>query len=358
MLISLISNAISIIYSDRYLVYNEVVFGCSSLLVVVIHLIYSRSLWQDSGLFKNKHPWWYIAPVAVFTIITLFVIFILPDSPMKTEGWQPMMLIRQYFGNLEKSRLFFLSATFLAGTILWSLYHAFRLFRLQPESTNTSRQPAYYNSTWQIMIWLGVQIFVISVFLMHFFENHNHIVHTIIYNSVVFFGSAMVGLFIMKQDALINEVLAISGKPIRVEENLAVTDNHSETTSGFEPRKKQIPDEDALKIRDDILQLMEQTKPYLNPDYSLNELAAQLQLKSKIVSYVINDLMGKNFHGLINEYRVEESIMLLKNHSRQLKIDAVAGMAGFRSKSSFYVCFRQYTGRLPKELVDEARNDT
>jgi AraC-like DNA-binding protein len=92
-------------------------------------------------------------------------------------------------------------------------------------------------------------------------------------------------------------------------------------------------------------------KPFLNHKFSMHELCDRLNISRRKVTYVINEVMEKNFYGVINDYRIEEAINILKDQkSEDYKMDAIAEMVGFQSKSSFYACFKKYTGVTPTEF--------
>lgn len=93
---------------------------------------------------------------------------------------------------------------------------------------------------------------------------------------------------------------------------------------------------------------MQQEKPFLVKRYSINDLCSQTNLKRYQITTVLNEVMGTKFHGYINEYRIREAIRILETDNKNYTIDAVADMVGFHSRSSFYACFKSYTGQSPK----------
>lgn len=106
---------------------------------------------------------------------------------------------------------------------------------------------------------------------------------------------------------------------------------------------------DQQKIITKIEQLMTEQKPYLNPSFSLPELADQLHESVHGVSQAINDGLGKNFFELIAGYRVEEAKKLLKEQMN-IKVEEIAEQVGYSSKSSFNTAFKKNTGMTPSEF--------
>jgi AraC-like DNA-binding protein len=97
-----------------------------------------------------------------------------------------------------------------------------------------------------------------------------------------------------------------------------------------------------------LISYMENKKPYLDFDLTLQKLAAQLDLPEKELSLLINQKIGKHFFDFINEYRIEDAKMLLKNQP-QLTVLEILYEVGFNSKSSFYTAFKKETNITPSD---------
>jgi AraC-like DNA-binding protein len=113
-------------------------------------------------------------------------------------------------------------------------------------------------------------------------------------------------------------------------------------------QKEVIKDELAEKI----IEIMEQSKPYLNPKLTLNELAAQLHVSPHVMSKTLNDSFQKNFFDFINTYRTEAFKEKLDDPKFQnYTFLAVAYEAGFNSKTAFNRSFKRVTGQSPSEYL-------
>lgn len=106
---------------------------------------------------------------------------------------------------------------------------------------------------------------------------------------------------------------------------------------------------DELKAK--LEQLMETDKPYLNPDLSLPILAAQLDLSSNQLSWLLNERIGKNFNKFVNQYRIEEFKRIAKDPKNDnFTIEGLAYSCGFNSKTVFNTYFKQETGLTPSQF--------
>jgi AraC-like DNA-binding protein len=113
--------------------------------------------------------------------------------------------------------------------------------------------------------------------------------------------------------------------------------------------------EDVKQIRQQVLNYMEEKKPYLDRELTINDVAADLGIPRHFITEVINQHIGKNFYYLINEYRVEEVKRRLKDPKyKNLTILAIAYDSGFNSKSAFNTIFKDLTGMTPSQYLDSA----
>ena len=95
---------------------------------------------------------------------------------------------------------------------------------------------------------------------------------------------------------------------------------------------------------------MNETKPYLNPSLTINNLANQLNLPVKELSILINHTIGLHFFDFVNEYRIEYAKNLLLNEElNDHTVLEILYDAGFNSKSSFNTEFKKRTGVTPTE---------
>lgn len=105
------------------------------------------------------------------------------------------------------------------------------------------------------------------------------------------------------------------------------------------------------RIAQMVLEYVKNNKPYLDPELTLDQLAKQLSLKSRLLSQVINDELGQNFYDFVNRKRIEEASRLLTNpKDPKLTVLEVLYEVGFNSKSSFNTLFKKYTGLTPSEF--------
>lgn len=115
------------------------------------------------------------------------------------------------------------------------------------------------------------------------------------------------------------------------------------------PNFSNYDDEENIKL---LKKHLVQNQPYLKPILPLKELALQLNLPPRYLSFLINQYLNKNYKEFINEYRV--NTFLSKAQSNELNTKTILGLAlesGFNSKSTFNYVFKNIIGTSPKEYL-------
>ena len=117
---------------------------------------------------------------------------------------------------------------------------------------------------------------------------------------------------------------------------------------------------ETLKIEqivERIRSLMESEKPYLNPHFSIKDIATETGYTVHEISMALNDGIKQNFFDFVNGYRVEAvKIKLIGDEANSLTLHSLAEECGFNSKTSFYRIFKKVTGTTPMEYRKKCLN--
>jgi AraC-like DNA-binding protein len=105
---------------------------------------------------------------------------------------------------------------------------------------------------------------------------------------------------------------------------------------------------DAKKIYEYVTTQIEKDKLYLNKQFNLNWLAAELEIKAKHISIAIKENNFENFSVYSNHFKIQKAKKLIKNNYLQnYSIEALSLACGFKSVNTFYRIFKNETGITP-----------
>jgi len=128
------------------------------------------------------------------------------------------------------------------------------------------------------------------------------------------------------------------------------TDNKISKNRKYE--KSGLREDDFDKMAKRISSYMEEEKPYLNPDLTIYDLAAELEMPPYQLSQMLNEYFRINFYYFINRYRIDEfKRVSLLDENKKYSIQSVAFDCGFNSKATFYRIFKETTGQTPSQFM-------
>ena len=101
--------------------------------------------------------------------------------------------------------------------------------------------------------------------------------------------------------------------------------------------------------KDQLLKYIQQNKPYLDSDITLQKLSDQVSIPPHSLSEVINRGFNQNFFEFINTYRINEAKILLAQSSPKKTVLEIVYEVGYNNKSVFNAVFKKYTRKTPTE---------
>lgn len=124
-----------------------------------------------------------------------------------------------------------------------------------------------------------------------------------------------------------------------------------EPVAAAETGERDSEDDRMSNLYEMILVRMEQSKPYLDPNFSLQSLSHMINRSERYVSQAINKSGKTNFNRLVVRYRINEARRLVTLHGESITMNDVAEQSGFANRISFYRSFREETGLSPTEFL-------
>ncbi|AYZ13244.1 AraC family transcriptional regulator [Chryseobacterium arthrosphaerae] len=285
---------------------------------------------------QGSFSWKYLLHFIPFLICNLlFLSFYTAPFEKRVE------IFRHEGSGFETELLIRLYAVYISG-IVYVLLSFLALYRFRKNMVQQFSNTEKINFNWllYLIIWIAL------IWGLVLFVNVN-----IIYGAVAVF-IVWLGYFGIKQVQVFNQpVLSFVGNEM-IASPAIETEKTQEHNLPAEKKyqKSKLTEENLDEIHDRLKRLLAAEKPFINPNLTLNELAAMLEVHPNYLSQVINSKENKNFYELINEKRIEEFLdRVSKPESRQFTLLSIAFECGFNSKTSFNRNFKKYTGATPSE---------
>jgi AraC-like DNA-binding protein len=117
-----------------------------------------------------------------------------------------------------------------------------------------------------------------------------------------------------------------------------------------------VNEDEKGKYKQILFDYMNDMKPYLSPDITLETVANDTSINARILSQIINESYKNNFNGYINEFRIRECLKQLSFNDNKKTILEILYESGFNSKSAFYTEFKKHTGITPQEYRNQCIN--
>ncbi|MFH0841930.1 MAG: AraC family transcriptional regulator [Bacteroidota bacterium] len=146
--------------------------------------------------------------------------------------------------------------------------------------------------------------------------------------------------YVIKQPAIYGEGIKVTGEDKKETEKYA---------------RSGLKEQQAKTYLDKLISFMENERPYLDRDLSIQDLAEKTGIPRHHITQVLNEVYGRNFFTFINEYRVKEVISRFGDRkNNNFTILAIAYDAGFNSKTTFNTIFKSQTGMTPSEYREKS----
>lgn len=111
----------------------------------------------------------------------------------------------------------------------------------------------------------------------------------------------------------------------------------------------------SLELKEQLVHLLETEKVYRENTIKLESIAERLHTTRHNASQIINEHFGMNFFELINKYRVEEAMKLLKANNDNLNIIDIAYEVGYNNKVTFNKSFKRFSNLTPSQFAKLSR---
>ena len=101
-----------------------------------------------------------------------------------------------------------------------------------------------------------------------------------------------------------------------------------------------------------ILTYFSEKKPYCNPDFTIEQLAKDLNSNVKYISKAIKIKENVNFNFFLNKYRISMiKEMIANDFHNKYTLRYIYFKSGFRHQSTFNKAFKDIEGMTPSKYI-------
>ncbi|MEK8180807.1 helix-turn-helix domain-containing protein [Flavobacterium buctense] len=334
------------------------VLGPTTLLILPLSYIYVRAVLKSETSFR-KSDWILLIPSVLYAV-NLAPVYFLPYE-------DKLILVRNYLANPR------LQGQFNEGILppyvllfirtIWSTVFLIMLFNsLRQFKKNVDNKILEINK--DLLQWLTnfsyVLLALVSVFIIHAIIAPIFKLDTKIGDyTLVFAVFILTSILFAKPRVLYGLYLPTSELKFITDYDPKI-DNTSEKNTevvGIHVLDKQKYLKKILEnqeYKEAIEQFFRANLPFLNPNYSLDNLVDDLKIPKHTLSSFINQEYGMGFRKFLNSKRVE---YLLENYKKpewkNHTLEAIANESGFKNRSTFILNFREFTQKKPLEYFKD-----
>lgn len=240
---------------------------------------------------------------------------------------------------------------FFARPILIFIYLGYITYLLwlhNPKSSRAKVPVQQYNiiCRWLILLEVTTAILILNFFLLSLSVANQTVTATLINSQYTHFFSGIAYFCMSFMLLLFPRILY--GMPIYTSEIVKAA-----------PTAKELP-EVHLTQEDPFFELvakindyLNKEEPYINPEFTINEMAVALKVPVHHLSYCLNTLMNVKFTTLRTQLRIKYATNLLDSgQADELSMDGIGKKSGFSTRSNFYNAFKIETGMTPSEYLE------
>jgi AraC-like DNA-binding protein len=213
----------------------------------------------------------------------------------------------------------------------------------------------------KIIIWLYFITFIVIVCTMsyalliyEFFINKistRQQISNQIYNYISAVSFSLIPIMMLVFPEVLYGIPIANRKKI----DLSNSKNKYLTTSDYDSNEIQFlenKNQEMVELTLLINNYLKSEKPFINPKFTVNDIANQFDVPKHHIYYCFNSIFKKKFTNLRAELRVDYAKELLLNGDlKKLSMEGIWPKSGFSSRTNFFVTFKEITGLTPLEFV-------
>ena len=330
-------------FQSGFVFYIEYGHFPSGVIVVYYSLmyVYTESLISKENVFKAK---WILHLIP--TVIIYISIIPLAQLPYKEKANLVTHLTTDPYLNFVFGITILVATIYLVATLRLLKKHKVSIRKIFSYEENISLNWLRILTFLLVLLWIVISslayIYYLDATTLTMLPE-DHMVLDMQGQSAFVAFVFLLGFFGIRQQV-------IYSIPLQKKEAIAIKSDTKSVSDRY--KKSGLKKEDSVIHLKKLLQYMEDEKPYLNGELSLNEVAEKINISTNHLSQVINENLEKNFFDFVNGYRVDLATQKISDPSNKKYTRlSLAYDCGFNSKSSFNSIFKKHVGLTPTEFL-------
>lgn len=117
-------------------------------------------------------------------------------------------------------------------------------------------------------------------------------------------------------------------------------------------KKQEFKKTDLKDLSEMILNYLNSEKPFVDPNFNLDDLTRQLDVPKHHIYHCLNSVLKINFITLKKQMRIDlAKEYLLNGDLETVSMEGIWTKTGFSSRTNFFVTFKEVTGYTPIEYI-------
>jgi len=320
------------------------------LLIPAIFYIYIRSFVNDQTRFR-RFDWLHLLPVILTLIFVLF-------QGIDFFGNNKVSVFPNQTNNVSSSLASILITSRISLELIYLILAIKILLKLNVKGSSKDYKVGYFWILFLVTLRIVKNLVVIPIFIFQYKY------------SIKSIKTPHIDLDLIDSLFAFTMVLYLLNRPIikfgipRIFSDQILLDPSSKTliTEDNVTKKSSLPmltpdlsiSVDAFSK--EISNYMATEKPWLNINFDISKMAADLKRPIHHCSFTIKMGLNNSFRNYINHFRVDNFISDHKTNPKNLTFEALSFESGFRNQSTFYSAFKKEKGMSPKVFFDDATN--
>ena len=322
---------------------------------------YIRSVLTDDSRLKRMDIW-HLLPTIIYFLVALPYTFVpLADKTHAAiEVVKDVNFLQTYHATIL-DQIFPVSAIYLSRPILvlgYTLWSAglFINYLLKKKASEVLSKQQFMKKWLCLLLGFLLVLEVTQIFLIikAFEMNFSELYFTL--NVLRIFSAAgMIGLLI--SPFFFPSILY--GLP-RVPESIQPLDNRGSTPVVEPGKERKTTDHYEAHYLNSIDQkanfYIQEFQPYLQPDFNLTQLSAQIHIPIHHLYYYFREEKKQHFNDYMNEWRINHAKNLIKKGLiKEHTLEAIGLISGFPNRNAFSSTFRKVEGIPPRAYVSQIK---